>query len=511
MKNIFQSGNKEIEGTYRRILIRNYNSVMKLLESFIKRGCINPNGKELKKLRAEYETAFTNEKGETVYPPIAQKVESPYIPPILWKLAEITEIASVSRRKPIQDSLKGVVEDFMSKTGSKVKLDIRTKTRETIFAKLCKNFVAGGDARKSIINAPIDKTVRDTTGARFILAEPDEENIVLFLNLLRQKGIKIKAFANYVTPGCPPYVSIDKLLEAVPEVKTYRPSDESKIWYSLSQADEAGASVPGYIHQKSSNYSSLHLNLELPDGTPLELQIRGKRMHSVAQAEHAIYDIKQNKPGGKIFEEVKRVYNALRANDTLYTQTDETLHPEIVKYIEKIIEERKFVARNIDNKTEAEIAADPKMRDDAPVKLVDIYTQYLKELYRYERLCEINPAPGNREVPFPLEYIEVPGLTDDELLCLNYQNLQKLVKEIEKSYAQKSLSLVTGPLEYWKTVLNRARRVFEGRTNGSSKKRNNEKISGRNKRRMSSMKSRRPIFSTQVRKRNKTGKLSISG
>lgn len=445
--------NKVASECYEKSLLEDITFVKSVLNNIALNLDITPDAKKMEKLKKDYLAAISKNPELTE---VAGNIKNSDICALLWKYAEIIENVSVSRYSGAQELFKSI-EQALNDEKSNVTLKMRTKSIDSIFAKLCKFYSESEKSRNALLKMEPDAIIRDTTGARMIFDNPSEENILKLLTMLKNKNIRVSYFANYVTPGCKPYVSTEKLLEFYPKNVAVEEGTAGNIrgkkWFSTQEADnDYGISVPGFIHQPYSNYSSLHLNLELPDGSTSELQIRGKAVHEIAQAEHVIYDVKRGKcSGNPIFGKVINAYKKLKAANKKFNINSENISSDTRNLIKAFIDEKRFIAEYIQLKTPEEIAL---IRDDISVSPLDIYTQYLKSCYKTARLSEMSAdISGNvnksASYPFFNPEFEGIGLTAEDFEQLTCENLKKLAQEYEKKNEQSFLKQISRIVNYW--------------------------------------------------------------
>lgn len=288
----------------------------------------------------------------------------------------------------------------------------RLKSTESTLAKICK--VYKNDQNTLITQRPGD-IVGDVIGMRVVFEKPTAKNIMSFLNRIIEKGGKITSLGNYKHPEAPAYITtadIDTLcakMSGVPMEQGQRLSKSAKKAAKKANPElwkNAGDVQPGitreYIHQDKSDYSSVHIKVDLPDGMPVEIQLRGAETNKIAEAEHIIYDLNQHKAIGDGWKNVEEAYTKVKADATDYTHNSKYAH-----FVKEIEQSRKSIA-----------AKGMKSKVGEPITLKDIYRQYLKDVYRYARLTESGIKAKMPKLP-----AGVPSLLD-------YRNLYKTKQKL---------------------------------------------------------------------------------
>lgn len=160
----------------------------------------------------------------------------------------------------------------------------RVKEVPSIRSKLSRSIRDGDHAAIETFEAAKNE-VRDGIGAQLILRDPSERGVEKFVRRLVQavsRGeIVIHDLKNYRGPGGVPYLTNSQIRRIVGAARAR--GHDVKI-------------VNGTDAERRSGYTALHLNLLHRSGVVSEFQVRGGSTSGVADIEHFVYDIRQEKP-----------------------------------------------------------------------------------------------------------------------------------------------------------------------------------------------------------------------
>ena len=143
---------------------------------------------------------------------------------------------------------------------------------------------------------------KDPEQAYRMAAKKQSEHIIKNLEKLIEKQLtngdfSMVTISNYKGKNGLPYLSTEQINELCEFAKQKGITLDVKI-------DETGSME----NIKGSGYSALQMNLKYKDGTVIEWQTRGKDVDKFAEAEHVMYDSRQEKDitGGR--EQLKELY-----------------------------------------------------------------------------------------------------------------------------------------------------------------------------------------------------------
>ncbi|MCB0422901.1 MAG: hypothetical protein KDD61_18010 [Bdellovibrionales bacterium] len=140
----------------------------------------------------------------------------------------------------------------------------------------------------------ISEAISDGLGGRLIIDRPSESAMDTFTHelvaLVKAKKVEVLRIENYwgERDGVP-YLSkkqVEQILDAI-----------------NGQQSQTPTVVTGDLAKRASGYTSLHLDLRLPNGQKVELQVRGRILQQLAEVSHLFYDSLNGKaPASTVFD-----------------------------------------------------------------------------------------------------------------------------------------------------------------------------------------------------------------
>lgn len=136
----------------------------------------------------------------------------------------------------------------------------------------------------------ITDRISDGLGGRLIIDRPNRAAMRTFVDELikamKNRQIEVLKIENYWGQvNGTPYLT-RKQLDRI-----------KRVAHNLKQT--IPDTLTGKAAQRNSGYTSLHLDLRLPNGTKVELQVRGRVMQQLAEVSHLFYDFISGKPASK--------------------------------------------------------------------------------------------------------------------------------------------------------------------------------------------------------------------
>lgn len=188
-------------------------------------------------------------------------------------------------------------------------VSVRSKSESSIFSKLQHNKVQPANLQQALTKIP------DGIGIRLILNDASPKAIVAFVDTLTKAilnhQIQITDLENYHGPNTLAYLS------------------EAQVIHLSYVANMTGHPMhvrTGPHSLKSSGYTTLQMNIKFPHGVSGELQVRGPVIHSIAEAEHLAYDLRQGKLDAESKAAVKHAKDVL----TGLTPTQQTAYSNYI-------------------------------------------------------------------------------------------------------------------------------------------------------------------------------------
>lgn len=185
------------------------------------------------------------------------------------------------------------------------KLEFRVKSIASTESKIVSKWLRDRTDVKAL--SQIEKAkqlVDDGIGARLTL-KPSTGNDLnrlyhALLSEIESGTVRVDKISNYQVSGAAPYLSESQVVSIAESVR--------------KMTGKAPEVISGRNAEKISGYTGLHLDLVYPNGTQVELQIRGVRVSHLAEIEHKVYDIRQGKALEKLDPAMVRTVEKLSTN-----------------------------------------------------------------------------------------------------------------------------------------------------------------------------------------------------